>query len=127
MFRKLYKENAKDSFEFGHWEGDLVTGSRDDENGAFLTLVERKTRFYYMIPIKNKNSKSIYMAINKLNKLYGDDFRKIFKSITFDTRSKFTRFKDIEKKPGTKVYRTKVFLHIHMHHQSVFPMKNVIN
>ena len=98
LFRKLYKENAKDSFEFGHWEGDLVTGSRDDENGAFLTLVERKTRFYYMIPIKNKNSKSIYMAINKLNKLYGDDFRKIFKSITFDNGSEFARFKDIEKK-----------------------------
>ena len=127
MFRKLYNENAKDRSKFGRWEGDLVTGPRDDENGAFLTLIERKTRFYYMIPIKNKKSKSVYMAINKLNKLYGDDFRKIFKSITFDTRSKFTRFKDIEKKPGTKVYRTKVFLHIHMHHQSVFPMKNVIN
>jgi putative uncharacterized protein (fragment) len=47
----LYKENAKDRSEFGRWEGDLVTGPRDDENGAFLTLIERKTRFYYMIPI----------------------------------------------------------------------------
>lgn len=123
----MYKENAKDRSKFGRWEGDLVTSPRDGENGAFLTVIERKTRFYYMIPIKNKKSKSVYMAINKLNKLYGDDFRKIFKSITFDNGSEFTRFKDIEIKPGTKVYRTKVFLHIHMHHQSVFPMKNVIN
>ena len=98
MFRKLYKENAKDRSEFGRWEGDLVTSPRDGENGAFLTVIERKTRFYYMIPIKNKKSKSVYMAINKLNKLYGDDFRKIFKSITFDNGSEFTRFKDIEKK-----------------------------
>lgn len=51
LFRKLYKENAKDRSEFGRWEVDLVTGPRDDENGAFLTLIERKTRFYYMIPI----------------------------------------------------------------------------
>lgn len=51
-----------------------------------------------MIPIKNKKSKSVYIAINKLNKLYGDDFRKIFKSITFDNGSEFARFKDIEKK-----------------------------
>ena len=98
MFRKLYKENAKDRSKFGRWEGDLVTSSRDGENGAFLTVIERKTRFYYMIPIKNKKSKSVYMAINKLNNLYGDDFRKIFKSITFDNGSEFTRFKDIEKK-----------------------------
>lgn len=105
----MYKENAKDRSEFGRWEGDLVTSPRDGENGAFLTVIERKTRFYYMIPIKNKKSKSVYIAINKLNKLYGDDFRKIFKSITFDNGSEFARFKDIEKKPGTKVYRTKVY------------------
>lgn len=80
-----------------------------------------------MIPIKNKKSKSVYIAINKINNLYGDDFKKIFKSITFDNGSEFARFKDIEIKPGTKVYRTKVFLHIHMHHQSVVLMKNVIN
>lgn len=109
LFRKLYKENAKDRSEFGRWEGDLVTGPRDDENGAFLTLIERKTRFYYMIPIKNKKSKSVYMAINKLNKLYGDDFRKIFKSITFDTRSKFTRFKDIEKSQELKYIELRYF------------------
>ena len=100
---------ADDRSEFGHWEGDLVTGPRDGENGAFLTLIERKTRFYYMIPIKNKKSKSVYMAINKLNKLYSDDFKKIFKSITFDNGAEFSRFKDMEIKPGTKEYKTKVY------------------
>ena len=44
-------EYIKDREEFGHWEGDLVTGPRDGQNGAYLTLIERKTRFYYMIPI----------------------------------------------------------------------------
>ena len=27
---------------FGHWEGDLVTGPRDGQNGAYLTFVGKK-------------------------------------------------------------------------------------
>lgn len=95
--------------EFGHWEGDLVTGPRDGQNGAYLTLLERKSRFYLMLPIKRKSSKNVYMQINKLNKFYGEDFSKIFKSITFDNGNEFARWKDIEKKPGTKEKRTSVY------------------
>lgn len=95
--------------EFGHWEGDLVTGPRDGSNGAYLTLIERKTRFFYMIPISSKSSKKVYMQINRLNKFYGDDFSSIFKSITFDNGSEFARHKDIEKKPGTSKKRTTVY------------------
>lgn len=95
--------------EFGHWEGDLVTGPRDGQNGAYLTLIERKTRFYYMIPITSKSSKKVYMQINKLHQFYGDDFKKIFKSITFDNGSEFSRWKDMETKPGTKEKRTTIY------------------
>lgn len=93
----------------GHWEGDLVVGPRDGKNGALLTLIERKTRFYYTIPIKNKSSKAVYMAINKLNKLFDDDFSGIFKSITFDNGSEFARYLDIEKKPYSTNKRTEVY------------------
>ena len=94
---------------FGHWEGDLVTGPRDGQSGALLTLIERKTRMYYAIRIKTKSSKQVYMAINKLKKLYYSNFTSIFKSITFDNGNEFARYKDIEKeygpnKQGTKVY-----------------------
>lgn len=95
--------------EFGHWEGDLVTGPRDGQNGAYLTLIERKTRFYYMIPITSKSSKKVYMQINKLHKFYGDNFKKIFKSITFDNGFEFTRWKDMEKKSRSKEQRTKIY------------------
>lgn len=95
--------------EFGHWEGDLVTGPRDGQNGAYLTLLERKTRFYYMIPISSKSSKKVYMQINKLHKFYGDSFKVIFKSITFDNGNEFSRWKDIEVKPNTKEKRTKIY------------------
>lgn len=102
-------ESVETREEFGHWEGDLVTGPRDGQNGAYLTLIERKTRFYYMIPITSKSSKKVYMQINKLHKFYGDDFKNIFKSITFDNGSEFTRWRDIEKKPGTREKRTTIY------------------
>ena len=62
-----------------------------------------------MIPIKSKKSKNVYLAINKLNKFYGEKFKDVFKSITFDNGSEFARFKDMEIKPGTNVERTKVY------------------
>lgn len=49
------------------------------------------------------------MQINKLNKFYGDHFPSIFKSITFDNGNEFARFKDMEKKPGTKNKRTSIY------------------
>lgn len=97
-------EQINDCSEFGHWEGDLVTGPRDGQNGAFLTLAERQTRFYYMIPIKNKKSKTVYMTINKLAKKFGPHFNKIFKSITFDNGSEFSRYKAMERKHKIKTY-----------------------
>ncbi|MDE6196216.1 MAG: IS30 family transposase, partial [Erysipelotrichaceae bacterium] len=59
--------------------------------------------------IKNKSSKQVYMKINQLHKLFGDKFSTIFKSITFDNGSEFSRYKDIEKKTGTKYKRTSVY------------------
>lgn len=94
---------------FGHWEGDLVTGPRDGKKGAYLTLIERKTRFFLMIPISRKSSKQVYMKFNILHKYYGDNFKEIFKSITFDNGSEFSRYKDIEIKPGTSEKRTSVY------------------
>ena len=49
------------------------------------------------------------MQINKLHKFYGDSFKDIFKSITFDNGSEFSRWKDIEQKPKSKEKRTTVY------------------
>lgn len=98
-----------DRSEFGHWEGDLVTGPRDGQNGAYLTLLERKSRYFIMIPIPKKSSKQVYMKINQIHKFCGDAFSSIFKSITFDNGSEFARYRDIECKPGSKLKRTSVY------------------
>ena len=50
------------------------------------------------------------MQINKLHKFYGNSFKDIFKSITFDNGNEFSRWKDMEIKPNTKEQRTKIIL-----------------
>ena len=101
--------HINERLEFGHWEGDTVVGSKKGSE-VLLTLVERKTRQTIIIKLKNRKSKTVLMAINKLEKQYGTEkFKQIFKSITFDNGNEFARFKDIEKKYNSKVFRTKVY------------------
>lgn len=38
--------------EFGHWECDLVLGHKTKDDQALLTLYERMTRKFMIIPIK---------------------------------------------------------------------------
>ena len=101
--------HINERLEFGHWEGDTVVGSKKG-NEVLLTLVERKTRQTIIIKLKNRKSKTVLMAINKLEKEYGTEkFKAVFKSITFDNGVEFSRFKDIEKKYKCKEFRTKVY------------------
>ena len=55
-----------DRLEFGHWEGDLVTGPRNGQNGALLTLIERKTR-YVLNFLKCLNLSLLIMVVNLLS------------------------------------------------------------
>lgn len=45
--------------EFGHWEADLVVGQKSGNDQVLLTLVERKSREYWMFPIKNRHADSV--------------------------------------------------------------------
>jgi IS30 family transposase len=53
---------AEDRAVPGHWEGDLVEGSR----GTYIaTLVERKTRFVVIVKIADKRTESVVAALIK--------------------------------------------------------------
>lgn len=76
--------------EFGHWEGDTVVG-KQGETGAFLTLVERKSRFFVSVWIPNRKTSTIVSAFDYIELSFGSElFRAIFKSITFDNGSEFS-------------------------------------
>ena len=49
----------------GHWEGDLVSGSRDS---YIATLVERQSRYVMPVKVKNKDSESVVSALIKQTK-----------------------------------------------------------
>lgn len=62
----------------GHWEGDLIAGSR---NSYIATLVERHTRYVMLVKVPNKDTQSVVSAlIKQAHKLP----RELYKSLTWD-------------------------------------------
>jgi transposase, IS30 family len=94
--------SVKDRVEFGHWEGDLIIGK--DNKSYLCSLVERKTRIGLLFKISSKESKNIVEIIDRLKAEYGDNFSKIFKTITFDNGSEFADSIGMEKDNRTNVY-----------------------
>lgn len=46
----------------GHWEGDLIVGSK---NSFIATVVERQTRFTVLVKVKGKDTKSVVSALTR--------------------------------------------------------------
>jgi len=46
----------------GHWEGDLIGGSR---NSYIATLVERHSRYVMLVKVANKDTESVVSALIK--------------------------------------------------------------
>ena len=62
----------------GHWEGDLLGGSK---NSYIATLVERHTRYVMLAKVKNKDTESVVSALIKQAKKLPDE---LYKSLTWD-------------------------------------------
>ena len=80
----------------GHWEGDLIFGTR---NSQIATLVERQTRYVMLAKVASKDTKTVINAlIKKARKLP----KELYKSLTWDRGSemadhrRFTLATDID-------------------------------
>lgn len=91
---------------FGHWEMDCVCGST---NSVLLVLTERLTRKEIIMPMKNQKSESVIHSLNCIEKRYGKNFKKIFKTITVDNGSEFSNSVGLERSIFGKAKRTDVF------------------
>ena len=90
-------EEISAKIEEGHWEIDTVVGKRAGKESVVLTLVEKKTDYYIAIKIPGKDAASVMIAMEVLREEYGDKFfSKVFKSITADNGSKFSRLSELE-------------------------------
>lgn len=95
--------------EVGHWEMDLVVGAKGGKK-VLLVLTERKTRYEYILLLKDKSQKSVIRALNKIERQYGAKlFRETFKTITCDNGSEFLDFQSLEKSLFNKTRRTKLY------------------
>ncbi len=95
--------------DFGHMEMDSVIGKREKGN-TLLTIVERKTRQIIIRKQPDKTAASVVKTLDQLEKEMGDNFYKIFKTITVDNGTEFADVKGIERSclyPGKK--RTTVY------------------
>ena len=62
----------------GHWEGDLIAGSK---NSYIATLVERHTRYVMLAKVQNKNTESVVSALIKQSTSLPSE---LYKSLTWD-------------------------------------------
>ena len=62
----------------GHWEGDLIAGSK---NSYIATLVERHSRYVMLAKVKNKDTERVVSALIKQSKKLPSE---LYKSLTWD-------------------------------------------
>lgn len=103
-------EEANTREAYGHWEGDLVIGTK--KRGAVLfTLTERKTREEIIVKIPGKKAEYVAQALDLIERRYKKIFYKKFKTITFDNGGEFRNWKSLEKSYDNrrKTARTQVY------------------
>lgn len=86
-------KHIKKRKEFGHWELDTIVSSRGESKGCMATFAEMKTRMYIAIKMKDRSSKSMYEAIEKLTLSLP---KKCFKSFTSDRGKEFACYEKVE-------------------------------
>ena len=92
---------------FGNWEMDCVCGKG---RAVWLVLSERLTRKEIIMPMVNQRAESVVRCLNVLERRYGANFKKIFKTITVDNGTEFSDFVGLEKSCyGKYSKRTQVF------------------
>lgn len=103
-------EEANNREVYGHWEGDLVIGTKK-RGSVLFTLTERMTREEIIIKIDGKKAEYVAKALDTIEKKYKSMFYTKFKSITFDNGGEFRNWESLEKsydkrrkRPRTQVY-----------------------
>lgn len=95
-------ESVNDKKEFGHWEIDLVIGKKSDDN-ALLTLTERKTKKELVEKIGAKTMKEVMKGLQRIERRM-PHFDEVFKTITTDNGTEFSKLYELENGRRVRVY-----------------------
>lgn len=82
----------------GHWEGDLITGSK---NSHIATLVERHSRFTMLVKVSGKDTVSVVTALSKQVRKLPAELRK---SLTWDRGMELAHHKKFTIATNVQVY-----------------------
>jgi IS30 family transposase len=82
----------------GHWEGDLITGSK---NSHIATLVERHSRYTMLVKVKAKDTETVVAAVKRqITKLPAE----LRKTLTWDRGTEMAQHKAFSVATDVKVY-----------------------
>jgi IS30 family transposase len=82
----------------GHWEGDLLSGSRSSH---IATLVERHSRFTMLVKVNGKDTETVVAAVIKQMKKLPSELRQ---SLTWDRGHEMAQHKAFSVATDVKVY-----------------------
>lgn len=82
----------------GHWEGDLIAGSK---NSYIATLVERHTRYVMLAKVPNKETETVINALIKQAKKLPNE---LYKSLTWDRGKELADHQRFSLATDIKVY-----------------------
>ena len=85
--------------EVGHWEGDLMIGT--GQKSAIGTIVERKTRYTFIVKIENRKSKTVTQQFAKLLNTLPKYIRK---TMTYDNGLEMANHKWLTINTGMDIY-----------------------
>lgn len=94
--------------EFGHWELDTVLGKKGEKEPVIITAVERKTRICIWLKARNHTADALMEVLENLLSRYSKRVNQVFKTITADNGSEFSRLSELKSK-GIGVYFTHPF------------------
>ncbi len=93
---------------FGHWEMDCVCGKQTTKT-TLLVLSERLTRKEIIFKMERHTADNVVKCLNSLERKFGKNFKKVFKTITVDNGCEFADFVGMEKSIYGKGKRTQVY------------------
>jgi IS30 family transposase len=89
---------AEDRAVPGHWEGDLIAGSK---NSQIATLVERHSRYVMLVKLPARDSHTVVKALSRTIGRLPEDLRR---SLTWDRGKELSNHKDFTVATDVQVY-----------------------
>ena len=86
---------------FGHWEADLLIFRKEHGKANVTSLVERKSRFTFLLPNEDKRSTAVIAGIADALRGLPEDARR---TVTFDRGSEFAGYAALDRELAVEAY-----------------------